>query len=152
MYRQRTAASLVKGSVPIPNADAVAYDSVLSAWKDYLAHDNDGRPIIFIGHSQGSAMLIRLLSSQVDPNAQLRARTVVAILAGGNVTVPVGRPSAPRSNTCPCAPPSTQTGCVIAYSSFPSQPPAEIQLRATGPGRQPPIGPDPDPGRRTLPA
>ena len=59
-------------------------------WQDYLAHDNDGRPIVFIGHSQGAAMLIRLLASQVDPNAALRSRLVAAIMLGGNVTVPDG--------------------------------------------------------------
>ena len=47
---------------------------VLSAWQGYLADHNDGRPIVFIGHSQGAAMLIRLLQSQVDPNSALRAR------------------------------------------------------------------------------
>ncbi|HEY7946067.1 MAG TPA: DUF3089 domain-containing protein, partial [Acidimicrobiales bacterium] len=62
MYRQRTESSLAKGLGSDPTADAVAYASVLSAWKDYLAHDNDGHPVIFIGHSQGAAMLIRLLA------------------------------------------------------------------------------------------
>ena len=79
---------MLKGLGNDPQADDVSYASLLSAWKDYLAHDNDGRPIIFIGHSQGAAMLIKLIASQVDPNPALRARTVVAILAGGNVTVP----------------------------------------------------------------
>ena len=59
-----------RGSATIPAADSVAYASLLSAgWSDYLAHDNDGRPVIFIGHSQGAAMLIQLmLSGQIDPN------------------------------------------------------------------------------------
>ena len=69
MYRQRTESSLLKGLGADPHADAVAYESVLSAWEDYLAHDNHGRPVVFLGHSQGAAMLIRLLASQVDPNA-----------------------------------------------------------------------------------
>src|SRR3984957_9748909 len=58
MYRQRTVASLDKNQ---PGANQVAYASLLVGWKDYLARDNHGRPIIFIGHSQGAAMLIRLL-------------------------------------------------------------------------------------------
>jgi len=40
MYRQRTEASLAKGLGDDPTADAVAYDSVLASWKDYLAHFN----------------------------------------------------------------------------------------------------------------
>jgi len=50
MYRQVTLAALVKGVGTDPQSVAVAYDSLLSAWRDYLAHDNHGRPVIFIGH------------------------------------------------------------------------------------------------------
>ena len=74
-----------------PAADQVAYQSLLSGWEDYLAHDNDGRPVIFIGHSQGAAMLIRLLRSQIDPNPALRKQMVSAIILGGNVQVPRGK-------------------------------------------------------------
>ena len=134
MYRQRTEASLAKGLGSDPGADTVAYDSVLSAWKDYVAHDNHGRPIVFIGHSQGAAMLIRLLSSQVDPNPALRARTVVAILAGGNVTVPTGETVGATFRHLPLCTAEGKTGCVIAYSSFPSQPPADSQFGRPGQG------------------
>ena len=63
MYRQATAGALGSGAATRPGVIAIAYGSLLSAWKDYLAHYNDGRPVIFIGHSQGAAMLIRLLRS-----------------------------------------------------------------------------------------
>jgi hypothetical protein len=134
MYRQRTAGSLAKGLGADPHADAVAYDSVLSAWKDYLAHDNHGRPVIFIGHSQGAAMLIRLLASQVDPSSGLRSRTVVAILAGGNVTVPAGKTVGATFDHLPLCAASDQTACVIAYSSFPSEPPADSNFGRPGQG------------------
>lgn len=134
MYRQRTATSLLRGLGADPEADAVAYKSVLSGWKDYLAHDNDGRPLIFIGHSQGAAMLIRLLASQVDPNPALRARTVVAILAGGNVTVPTGKTVGATFQHLPLCTAAAQTGCVIAYSSFPSQPPTNSNFGVPGQG------------------
>ena len=134
MYRQRTEASLLKGLGEDPQADAVAYASLLSAWKDYLAHDNDGRPIVFLGHSQGAAMLIRLLASQVDPNPTLRARTVVAILAGGNVTVPVGKTVGATFGHLRLCTAVAQTGCVIAYSSFPSPPPADSDFGRPGQG------------------
>ena len=134
MYRQRTEASLLKGLGADPTADAVAYDSVLAAWQDYLAHDNRGRPIIFIGHSQGAAMLIRLLASQVDPDPALRARTVVAILAGGNVTVPTGKTVGATFRHLPLCTATAQTGCVIAYSSFPAQPPPDSVFGRPGQG------------------
>jgi hypothetical protein len=134
MYRQRTELSLLKGLGADPQTNTVAYDSLLSAFKDYLANDNDGRPIIFIGHSQGAAMLIRLLSTQVDPDPTLRARTVVAILAGGNVTVPSGKTVGATFQHLPLCTAASQTGCVIAYSSFPSQPPADSDFGRPGMG------------------
>ena len=73
MYRQATVAGTTTRSRRLePAVIATAYDSLLSAWNDYLAHDNHGRPIVFIGHSQGAAMLIRLLQTQVDPSPSLR--------------------------------------------------------------------------------
>jgi hypothetical protein len=134
MYTQRTAASLAQGLGAAPAADAVAYASVLAGWKDYLAHYNDGRPIVFIGHSQGSAMLIRLLASQVDTNPTLRARTVLAILPGGNVTVPVGKTVGATFRHLPICTSRRQAGCVIAYSSFPTQPPKNSLFGRPGQG------------------
>ena len=134
MYHQRTLASVFSGLGASPEVDTVAYDSVLSGWNDYLAHDNHGRPIIFIGHSQGAAMLIRLLANQVDPNPKLRARTVVAILAGGNVTVPTGKTVGTTFHHIPLCTVTAQTGCVIAYSSFPVQPPVNSLFGVPGQG------------------
>ncbi len=114
--------------------NAVAYASLLSGWRDYLGHYNDGRPIIFIGHSQGAAMLIRLLASQVDPVASLRKRLVVAIIAGGNVTVPTGKTVGSTFRHLPLCTAAAQAGCVIAYSSFPSQPPAGSDFGRPGQG------------------
>ena len=37
-----------------------AYGDVLAAWRDYLAHDNHGRGVVLIGHSQGAYVLKRL--------------------------------------------------------------------------------------------
>jgi hypothetical protein len=134
MYRQRTEASLAKGLGNDPTADEVAYRSVLKAWKDYLAHFNNGRPVIFIGHSQGAAMLIRLLRSQVDSNATLRGRTVSAIILGGNVTVPKGRTVGSTFQHLALCTSATQTSCVIAYSSFPSRPPSNSIFGVPGQG------------------
>ncbi len=134
MYRQRTAASLAKGLGGDPRADLVAYQSLLSGWKDYLAHDNDGRPIIFIGHSQGAAMLIRLLRSQIDPNARLRRQLVSAIILGGNVQVPIGKTVGGSFRHIPtCASPRA-TGCVIAYSTFGTTPPSTSNFGRPGQG------------------
>jgi DUF3089 family protein len=134
MYRQRTEFSLTKGLGEDPKADLVAYKSLLSAWKDYLAHDNHGRPVIFIGHSQGAAMLIRLLANQIDPNAKLRARMVSAIILGGNVQVPIGQDVGGSFQHIPICTAVQETRCVIAYSTFGSLPPPTALFSRPGQG------------------
>jgi DUF3089 family protein len=135
MYRQRTLGSLLRGGLG-GNAAAnnIAYDGVLSAWKDYLAHDNHGRPIIFIGHSQGAAILIRLLKSQIDPSASLRKKMVSAIILGGNVQVPTGKTVGGSFSHIPVCASAASTGCVIAYSSFNTKPPADTLFGRPGQG------------------
>jgi len=134
IYRQQTQAVRALGLAAVNQADNVAYASLLSAWTDYLRHDNHGRPVIFIGHSQGAAVLIRLLADQVDTNPALRARMVVAILAGGNVIVPPGQTVGGSFRHIPLCRATAQTGCVIAYSTFPSEPPARSNFGRPGQG------------------
>ena len=133
MYRQVTVAGLKDGRA-LGAGVAIAYTSLLSAWNDYLAHDNHGRPIIFIGHSQGASLLIRLLQTQVDPSPSLRKRMVSAILLGGNVQVPTGRVVGGTFRNIPTCGSRTQTGCVIAYSTFGSPPPANSLFGRAGRG------------------
>lgn len=134
MYRQVTVAGLVKASTTDKQAVLTAYDSVLSGWEDFLAHHDDGRPIVLIGHSQGASMLIRLVKHQVDGNAALRRRLVLAIMAGGNLAVPTGRTVGATFSHVPLCTRSGQTGCVIAYSTFPSEPPADSLFGRPGKG------------------
>lgn len=131
MYRQVTTAALFTGGLSALN---VAYDSLLSDWRYYLQHDNQGRPIIFIGHSQGAAMLIRLLSEQVDPDAALRRQLVVAILAGGNLQVPTGATVGATFEHIPLCTSTASAGCAIAYSTFGSPPPAGALFGRPGTG------------------
>jgi hypothetical protein len=134
IYRQRTMAVQNLGRAAAAAADNVAYASLLAGWTDYLRHDNHGRPVILIGHSQGAAVLIRLLAAQVDRDPSLRARLVLAILAGGNVTVPPGKTVGGSFRNIPLCTAQAQTGCVIAYSSFPSEPPLNATFGRPGQG------------------
>jgi hypothetical protein len=122
MYRQATQAALGENEAFTWQVISTAYDSLLAAWKDYLAHDNHGRPVVFIGHAQGAAMLIKLLRSQIDPSAQLRQKMVSAIILGGNVQVAKGRDVGGSVRHIPTSASATETGCVIAYSTFASEP------------------------------
>ena len=131
VYRQITLSAL-DHPARISVADAlIAYDSVRSAFRDYLAHYNRGRGIVFIGHSQGAAILIRLLKEEVDRTPPIRRLLVSALLMGGNVTVPKGRLVGGDFTHIPACVSSTQTGCVVAYSSFTAKPPANSQFGRT---------------------
>jgi hypothetical protein len=134
IYRQRTVASLFKGLGADPRGDQIAYGSVLAAWHDYLDNFNDGRPVIFIGHSQGDAMLIRLLTSQIDPDRRLVDQTVSAIIAGGNVAVPTGHTVGSTFKHLPLCTAAAETSCVIAYSTFPGPPPSDGVFGRPGQG------------------
>ena len=79
-------------------------------------------------------MLIRLLHNVIDPSARLRHLMVSAIILGGNVHVASGETrggSFSHISTCTSA---TQVGCVIAYSSFGSEPPSESLFGRPGQG------------------
>jgi Protein of unknown function (DUF3089) len=124
MYKQITRAAIAGGTISA-SAAVTAYTSVLSAWNDYLAHDNHGRGIVLIGHSQGASLLIGLMKREIDPNPALRKRLVSAIVVGGNVTVPQGKTLGGDFAHIPACVRPAQTGCVVAYSSFDATPPAD---------------------------
>jgi hypothetical protein len=134
VYRQATLASLLDGSAVQPTVVDVAYHSLLAGWEDYLTHYNAGRPVIFIGHSQGAAMLIRLLSAEIDPSPARRARLISAIIAGGNVVVPDGKLVGATFQHLPLCAAGAETNCVIAYSTFPGQPPPNALFGRPGQG------------------
>ena len=117
MYTQIPLVGLTNISNFVP-AQAAAYASVLKGWQDYIKNFNKGRPIIFIGHSQGSAMLMELLAKEVDPNPKLRKQVVSVILAGGNFTVKDGSDRGGTFQNIPVCNKLKQAGCVVAYSSW----------------------------------
>ncbi|HXQ61308.1 MAG TPA: DUF3089 domain-containing protein [Acidimicrobiales bacterium] len=111
-----------------------AYTGVAAAWDDYLSRYNHGRGVVVIGHSQGAAMLIALLRRQVDGDPAARRHLVSAIILGGNVTVPVGRTVGGSFAHIPACTSTEETGCVVAYSSFDQQPPADSLFGRPGAG------------------
>jgi hypothetical protein len=131
VYRQRTLASA--GNLD-PVINETAYRSVHDAWQDYLGQHNDGRAVVFVGHSQGAAILTRLLREDVDGDAALRDRVVSAVLLGANVAVPVGGDVGATFQQIPACRTASQTGCVIAYSTFPSAPPPDAVFGIAGQG------------------
>lgn len=128
VYRQLTVATISNPAAATAQARVTAYLDVQVAWRDYLEHDNHGRGVVFIGHSQGAAMLTALLRREVDPVPALREQVVSALLIGANVTVAAGQDvggSFQHISACRVA---KQHGCVVAYSSFDEAPPADARF------------------------
>jgi hypothetical protein len=126
MYPQATIRAIDGGSV---TADvARAYPTVLAAWQYYLQHYNDGRGFVLIGHSQGSDILNKLIQQEIDPNATLRARLVSALILGGNVLVRRGERTGGYFQHLPTCDSASETGCVVAYSSFLDPPPPDSRF------------------------
>jgi hypothetical protein len=134
MYRQFTVAAIGKQGGTSAGARALAYGDVLSAWQDYLAHYNDGRGVVIIGHSQGAGMLTQLIAAEIDPNETARSLLVSALLLGGNVTVAKGQDAGGDFQNIPACRSVDQTGCVVAYSSFIEPPPADGAFGRVGAG------------------
>jgi hypothetical protein len=123
VYPQLTIPALLTPGGITSEGVAKAYMGVLSAWQEYLAKYNHGRGVVLIGHSQGSAMLIRLIREQIDPNLVLRNHLVSAVLLGGQVIVPEGKTVGGSFKHVPACEVAWETSCVVAYSSFLKEPP-----------------------------
>jgi hypothetical protein len=136
IYRQVTVADLeAHPDLNFGPAETVtAYDSIKAGFEDFLNQQLDGRPFVVIGDSQGAAMLNMLLARLVDNVPALRSRLVMAIILGGNVEVPAGQLVGGTFKHIPACSRLGETGCVIAYSSFPSTPPANSLFGRPGQG------------------
>jgi hypothetical protein len=140
MYRQLTLSAITTGTgeirtdVDLEAAQKLAYGDVLSAWQDYLAHYNNGRGVVLLGHSQGTGMLTQLLTKEIDPSPSERRLLVSALMIGGGVLVPKGWDVGGSFRNIPACHSDTQTRCVIAYSSFLEQPPADTLFGSTTSG------------------
>ncbi|HEY1550941.1 MAG TPA: DUF3089 domain-containing protein [Kofleriaceae bacterium] len=96
----------------------VAYSDVAAAFHAYLTHYDRGRPIVILGHSQGSQMAARLLHDTFDQDAKLRSRLLVAFPIGFTVDVPNGATTGGTFQTlAPCSS-RDELGCYVAYMSI----------------------------------
>ena len=91
MYRQGTRRAGRRCRRPTPPAIATAYDSLLAAWKDYLAHDNDGRADRLHRPLAGRGDAHRLLAPRSTPRALLRKLMVSPSSSGATSQVPTGK-------------------------------------------------------------
>ncbi len=96
-----------------------AYRDVRAAFDEYMAVHNGGRNIVIIGHSQGTAMLERLVQEEFDGSALMSAKLIVALLiGGGDLYVPDGQSVGGTFQNIPLCSSPSETGCVIAYRTY----------------------------------
>jgi hypothetical protein len=133
MYRQLTLAAMYAANaagIASPDFLGLGYQDVRAAWRYYLAHDNGGRGVVLIGHSQGTVILTELIRREID-GTPVQSRIVSALLIGGpgGILVPRGRDAGGTFAQVPLCRATTQTGCVVAYSAFRSTAPPTAATR-----------------------
>lgn len=110
-YRQGTyGAFFIENKMEQYQVFNLAYSDVKEAFEYYLEHENNGRPIIIAGHSQGSAHAVRLLREFFD-GKPLQHRLVAAYVAGWPVKADT------FSTIRPCTSPG-QTGCFASWGTY----------------------------------
>jgi hypothetical protein len=118
IYREATGEAKGRSAA---KAGEVAYDSVLAAWRDYLAHYNDGRGVVLIGHSEGSYLLAELVVRQIDPSTAVRSRLITAVLTGLDL------PVSSVGTLAPCTS-GEQLDCLIDYNAYSGRPPPNARF------------------------
>ena len=93
LYRQFTLTALAAamGGRPLSSGPRpiTPYLDVLDAWNYYLAHENKGRGVVLIGHSQGSTILTQLVKRDIE-GQPIQKKLISVILMGANLVVPKG--------------------------------------------------------------
>ena len=122
MYRSLTSVAVNDYNSITRAGGDMAYASVKAAFDQYLAKYNQGRGIVFIGHSQGAWMVEALLKREMDDDPTMRKLLVSAIVVGGNVAVPTGKLVGADFTNIPGCASEGQTGCIVGYSTFSEAP------------------------------
>lgn len=120
MYRQVTLtalrASLGGMATTMPDRTLGPRD-VLAAWNYYLEHDNQGRGVVLVGHSQGSGVLTQLIQANLD-KSPVDKRFIGAVLGGTNVLVPKDGVVGGTFKNLPLCKANAELGCIIVFASF----------------------------------
>jgi hypothetical protein len=119
IYRQATVFQLHQSFV---GAGAMSFDQPLldvqAAWSYYLKHDNHGRGVVLIGHSQGAILLQTLIARSID-GTPAQSLLVSAFFAGDpSLGVPPGEAVGGTFAHVPVCAAASQTGCVYAWGSY----------------------------------
>lgn len=128
LYRSATLASLTARSRGTPMETATPnlnYDDVVDAWNHYLQHDNNGRGVILVGHSQGASLITRLVQNEIE-GKPAQGRLIAIHSLGTTVQVPPGQDMGGSYKSIPLCRRADQFGCVIVYASYRSTLPPSV--------------------------
>lgn len=148
VYRQVTLTGLTRPAEVTTAMRETGYRDVRDAWREYLRRDNRGRGVVIVGHSQGTYLLRRLITEEIDPAPARRRQLVSALLLGGNVLVKKGKDVGGDFKNVRACRSATQLGCVVAFSVFNQTPPD--MPRFGRPGRALGVGPTDTTGLEVL--
>lgn len=120
LYRQVTLAGLrgtMASGARLSLDQGPGYRDVVEAWRHYLTHDNQGRGVVLIGHSQGAMVLTRLIAEEID-GTPVQPRLVSALLLGTTVPVAKGADVGGAFKHIPLCRAADQTGCIVTFAAF----------------------------------
>lgn len=84
----------------------LAYEDVANAFRYYMENENDGRPFIIAGHSQGSFHLDRLLREEIW-GSSAADQLIVAYIPGYHI----------QPSDVPVCQTADQTGCLVSWNA-----------------------------------
>jgi hypothetical protein len=109
-YRQASLKGITSSSAEGFASADLAYSDVLRAFDYYLSKENNGRPFIIAGHSQGSIHAIRLLQERII-GTPLMHRLIAAYVPGSALPREIEAKGLPICRT------PAMTACVVDWNS-----------------------------------
>ncbi|HHG85105.1 MAG TPA: DUF3089 domain-containing protein, partial [Bacteroidetes bacterium] len=94
----------------IQKASHLAYQDVKNAFAWYMENENEGRPFIIVGHSQGTAHAIHLIRDEIE-NTPVMDQLIMAYLVGWSTPADTFALLRPCEN-------AEATGCFVSWCSF----------------------------------
>jgi glutathione peroxidase len=108
-YNQATLEGLLRDTALFIPRCAKATEEIIAAFDDYMRHENNGRPFVLMGYSQGGYAVVELLKHLT---AEQVSRMVAAYVIGYQVTA-----SDLQHPNIRAAQHATDTGVTICYNS-----------------------------------
>ncbi len=112
-YRQATMGAFLTDAPEAQQAIDAAYSDVAQAYAYFRSSISADRPIVLVGHSQGSLHLLRLLREEVAGTPE-ETRIAAAYVVGWPISLTHDLPQLPF----PACARADQSGCIMSWSSF----------------------------------